>query len=155
MDDLQKKFVDLGNCRDGKQLEWYKSIAERGIDPFDPEHFPEIHAEFGGTIIDDNDSWTLAKNAVQYDGEIEYQFLIVPKFFATSLIEVSPKAMVDLRDIVLTAQTMFQFDGHFFYFRGGDTRQTGASVVRLHANIIVPKCKPDGRTKVYPIVKIE
>lgn len=154
MDNLQKEFVDLGNCRNEEMLKWYKSIAERGIDPFDPEHFPDVHAEFGGEIIEvKNDSWMLGKNAVPYKGPIKYQFLIVPIFFATTLIDVSPKAWADLQDLILWLQREFGFDGHFLYSRMGSTHQTGASVVRLHFNIIVPDCQEGERTCVFPQVK--
>lgn len=147
----QYKYVDIGNCRTDEQRKWYESIAKRGIDPFDPEHFHSVHSEFGGEIIEvQNDSWMLGKNAVQYKGPIKYQFLIVPRFFATTLIEVFPKAWTDLRDLILWLQKEYGFNGHFLYSRMGSTHQTGASVVRLHFNIIVPDCPNEERVSIFP-----
>ena len=150
-DDLQKEFVDLGNVRlsDVDMKSWYEEIDAKGIDPFSPEHFRETHTN---PILIESEHWVFTRNAIPYSGCKEH-FLLVSKDFVKKISGISPESWVDFQNIIETAEDEYGLDGHVLFMRLGDTRKTGASVVRLHAHLIVPKDNDDsGRTAIFPIV---
>ena len=148
MADLQKKFVDIGNVRTKEQRIWYEEIAQKGIDPFSPEHFPKTHPK---PILYENDSWFFTENAVPYN-DTRYHFLVVCKYFATKAKELTQKMILDLHEILQYAEEEYNLDGHVMCMRLGNTKKTGASVVRLHFHIIAPSGGPDERTAIYPVL---
>ena len=149
-DNLKHEFVDIGNARDPKMIEWYEKLAEEGIDPFSIEHFKKVHPN---PIISENENWFLTTNAVPYSG-CKHHFLIVSKQFATKLSDLTRVAWVDFYDLIYELEKSEDLDGHALFMRMGDTRKTGASVTRIHAHLIVPEENESesGRTAIFPTV---
>lgn len=147
-DKKQNKFVDIGNCRGPEMTARYEQIAEEGYDPFDPEVFKEEH---GRPIIFENRHWILTTNQYPYE-KTKFHYLVVCKDFVTKASEMTSKMWSSVGEIISFVEEKHEVDGHTLFMRMGNTKKTGASVVRLHFHIIVPEGESDERTAVYPVV---
>lgn len=146
MNKEKQVFVDIENTRNPEQKAWYQKIIDEGVDPFEEKYFKTNHPH---PIIFENFSWMITNNAVPYEGS-KHHFIIIPKFFTKNLENIPISLWGDLLQIIKFIQKKFNFDAYVFFVRTGDTQKTGASVVRLHAHIIVPECTDNQRVSVYP-----
>lgn len=147
-EETKKEFVDIGNVRTEDQRVWYQKIIDEGIDPFEENYFKKNHPN---PIIHENDSWILTTNAVPYSN-CKLHFLIISKRFIMDTRSVDKKSWNDLHEVFLFVESHYRIDGYAFFMRSGDTKRTGASVVRLHAHIVVPDGHHQERNSIYPVI---
>jgi len=150
MKDVEERqiFVDIENTRNPEQRAWYQRILDEGVDPFEEEYFKK---NLPHPILRENRSWMVTSNAVPYNN-CKHHFLFVPKRFVKDLDDLATISWIDFHELITILGKDFKLDGYALFMRTGNTTKTGASVLRLHAHILVPNGDTDERTSIYPVV---
>lgn len=132
---MNNKYVEIRNARGQAMIEKWQRIINDNIDPFDPKYIKEY---IGGNIILDSDHWYAFQNDHPYP-ETQYQFVIPTKKFFTTFSEVPGNVSLDLDHICQKLAEKYNINGGARFQRFGDPLISGASVIHLHAQLIVPK----------------
>ena len=137
----KKVFVNIKNARGRVVLEdKLKKIIEAGEDPFDPENLHKYH---GKPIIKMYRNWYLTESEHPYPGS-KHHFLIISNTYIESSLELSIEARNEIFSIIDDIVKGNKITGYGFYMRNGNSDETGATVKRLHAHLIVPKSNGPG-----------
>ncbi len=135
----EETYVDIENVRDEKMLEKWQKIEAAKIDPFDPKHVKDW---IGGNIIMQSRYWYVFENDHPYEGR-KYQFVIVCKRFIKDRSQMTRAENDNLHLTEKKLVKKYKITGYGFISRSGDSKLSGSSVTRLHAQLIVPEvaCK--------------
>ncbi len=125
-------FLDINNARTDKQKQAMLRIIERGEDPFSMEN---IGKEHGKPILKVGKYWFVTENQYKYKNA-KKQFLIINQNFVQTLSEITVDAIQEL--LILANEICNEYDikGGALCARFGDTKISGATVKRLHFQII-------------------
>ena len=127
------KYVNPAHAREEFQMQVMERIMQDDRCPFCREHLMEYHTE---PIILETEHWILTKNFAPYKGA-DIHLLLITKQHCTGFWELSDEAKVDLFSVLESARTQNHMPGGTLVMRWGDTEYTRASVVHLHAHLIV------------------
>jgi diadenosine tetraphosphate (Ap4A) HIT family hydrolase len=131
----QKTFVDPDNARNPDYRKKLEEIFEKGIDPFSKEHLQNFDKK---EILYETKHWFVFKNQYPYPGA-KTQFVIVCQQYKETIEEISISEMTDLLSVSAYICDKYKILGGGFTMRFGDTKKSGATVKRLHAQIIEPE----------------
>lgn len=130
------KYVETRNVRSPEMKEKWLGIERDGVDPFDPQY---VEKYIGGKILLFSDHWYAFENDHKYSEDVLHQFVIPSKNFYRTFSEVPPDASLDLDYICQKLVDKFNIKGGVRFQRFGDPLTSGASVIHLHAQLMVPK----------------
>ena len=146
MNEIKKVYVDIDNARDDSQREILRKIIESGDDPFDPENLLKYHNK---PILIKGKYWWATENQWPYKGSKKHFFLIYVKKYIDSIQEIPSEAFVELIQIVQRLSMEHSIIGGGLCMRFGDTKKTGATVKRLHVQLIEPDMDSDKQVVFY------
>lgn len=147
----EDRVVDPHYARTDEYREQLEEIAAKGLCPFCPGNF-DWHPN---PILYEAGGWFITPIRLNYENA-RLHLLLIGLQHKEHFLDLT---LEDLEDIqALVAWAAFEYDledkGGGFLMRFGATEYTGASVVHLHAHLIVPEIDPEtGRAKVvnFPI----
>ncbi len=131
----KKTFVDPNNARSPEYRKKLEEISEKGVDPFSKEYLQSFDKK---EILYETKHWFVFENQHPYPGTKRH-FVIVCQQYKETLDEISIAEMSDLISVSTHICDMYKIPGGGLIMRFGDTRKSGASVKRLHAQIIEPQ----------------
>ncbi len=134
-----KIFVDPNNARTPEYKKKLEEIISKGVDPFSKEHLMNFDKK---EILYETKHWFVFENQHPYPGTKRH-FVIVCQKYKETLDEISIAEMSDLISVSAYICDIYKISGGGLIMRFGDTKKSGASVKRLHAQIIEPE---DGHT---------
>lgn len=115
----------------------YEKVLERIIQnghcPFCEENLPKVHPN---PILWTSAHWVVTTNAWPYAG-VKSHFLLISRTHVTRIEDLSIGARLSFFDEFDQLSSQFNFKGASILWRSGDTEYTGASVMHLHAQIVV------------------
>lgn len=142
---MTKKVVDKRYAKSGEYKNVLETIESRGKCPFCPEHF-KYHKN---PVLKKTVNWMITENSWPYKGA-RHHFIILGKKHKEGFANISDKDFSEIGSLVRWAIKEFKIPGGGLTMRFGDTTYTGATVVHLHAHLIVPELGADGKaTPVY------
>ncbi|MBI4121092.1 MAG: dihydrofolate reductase [Parcubacteria group bacterium] len=143
-DTASETFVDMTQLRQGQE-DVYAQVKKDGVCPFCGEdNLRKYHRE---PIIREGEHWFVTKNDYPYWGT-KLHFLFIHKEHITTLAEMRPQAFVELMEHVNWITATFGIPGATLVFRFGDTSHTCATVMHLHAHLIVGAPRTEGAQKI-------
>ncbi len=131
-----KKVVDPRFAKGGRYKKVIQEIRRAGVCPFCPENF-KWHTK---PILKREGKWHITENFNPYKNA-RYHFLVVNTVHKEQFQELKPSDWNAISHLVAWTIKKFHIKGGAFALRFGDTALTGATVVHLHAHLIVPKIK--------------
>jgi diadenosine tetraphosphate (Ap4A) HIT family hydrolase len=138
-----RPVVDPHNAKSAEYKQVINQIQGEGKCPFCPENF-KYHKE---PILKEQGDWLITRNSWPY-GDTEHHFIAICRTHKEQFSELTPQDFTDLSTLINWVTDEFDIPGGGFAMRFGDTRYTGATVVHLHAHLIVPQIDPEtGRAK--------
>lgn len=129
----KEDLMNIKNARQPLQIENMKKIAEGGFCPFCPEHMKKHHEP---PILKTGTHWYVTPNMHPYDNTAHH-FLIVTNAHLTDSRDLSPAAWVELQELTNWIITEHNIECGTLIMRSGDMSKTGATVLHLHAQLIV------------------
>jgi len=132
MSDTNEDLMNITNARRPLQIENMKKIAEGGFCPFCPEHMKKHHEP---PILKTGEHWYVTPNMYPYE-HTAHHFLIVTNEHLTDTRDISAEAWVELRELHNWITGEYDIEDNTLVLRSG-TSKTGATVLHLHAQIIV------------------
>lgn len=137
-----KSLVDSRNARAEGYGETIREIISEGVCPLCPPM--KWHPN---PILKDDGRWIVTKNSHPYENS-KHHFLMISKKHIELLSDLSPEDLRSILDLVNWAAKEFNIKGGGLTMRFGDTLYTGATIMHLHAHLIVPTVK---RGKTLPV----
>lgn len=128
------KYVYPPTARTQDQLDIMLRDEAEGIDPLDPE----VIDQDAQKILFMGEYWFVAENRFPREGS-EKHLLIIAKVPMYSVDDITPEAWMDLQKVWKKLIAEENLEGGGFCLRFGDPEKSGASLKRLHVNIITPK----------------
>ena len=134
----QREYVyEPNGRRDPEYAKKLAQINEQGIDPFARENISR--EDFGPKeLIIETQYWFAFKNQHSYP-DIEHQIVIASIQYAESFAELSPEAHADFFSAAKQLCEMYGISGGGLIMRFGAPALSGASVLHLHGQLLVPK----------------
>lgn len=139
----QYKYIYPPTARSQDQLDVMMRTEAAGIDPISPEH---IDREKQKVLFEAN-HWFVAENRYPREGS-EKHLLIIAKDPMYSVDDISPEAWMELLEVWKKTIEEQDLVGGGFCLRFGDPAKSGASLKRMHVNIIMPK---EGEKVRFPV----
>ncbi len=139
-DSDNKKHVNLAHARVDYQKKVMKKIQGDDKCPFCLEHLMQYHTE---PILLETEYWVLTKNFAPYKGT-KHHYLLITKKHCVGFWELPDEAKIDLFNILDQVRQQDAMKGGTLVMRWGDTEYTGASVVHLHAQLVVGTSREEG-----------
>lgn len=129
-------FVDIQNARLPHQKKVMRKIINEGYDPFSLKH---IHA---GTyhkaeILKEGKYWILTKNQWPYK-KVKTQLMAIYKKYTENPWNLPAPAYRELFKLFAWGAKEYEIKGGAMCMRFGNTQHSGATVKRLHAQLIEP-----------------
>lgn len=128
-------FMNLENARSPLQRENMQKIAEEGFCPFCPEHLKKYHEP---PIVKQGVHWTVTPNMYPYENT-GHQFLFITHEHITDSKDVTAEMWGELQEMVSWTMREYLIDAGTLLMRSGNMKKTGATVMHLHAQLIVGK----------------
>ncbi len=128
----KEDLLNIKNARRPLQIENMKKIAEGGFCPFCPEHIKKHHKP---PIVKTGTYWYVTPNMYPYENTA-YHFLIITNQHITTAQDLSVEAWAELQELYNWTTNEYTIPYSTFIMRSG-THKTGATVLHLHAQIIV------------------
>lgn len=125
-----------------------KSILAEGHCPFCEDYLHHHHKE---PILWKSDHWIVTKNAWPYAGT-QLHFLLITREHVERVEDLSLEAQQSFFAEYARLVEEFSLSGATILWRSGNTTQTGASVVHLHAQIIVSHPRTENSTPITAVV---
>ncbi|MDQ5955428.1 MAG: adenylyltransferase [Patescibacteria group bacterium] len=125
-----------------------QAILDEGICPFCPENLFKHHTK---PILFEGPHWLVTENFKPYEGTV-YHFVLIPKRHMERIEELDSAEWLEVHEHYRALVAKFDLSGATILWRSGNTKLTGASVVHLHAQIIVGKLREDGTTPITGVV---
>ena len=130
-----KIYVDPLNGSTEEYRKKLQQIAEQGIDPFAKNHLRDFDSK---EIILETKHWFVFNNQHAY-ADTKYQLVIVAQEYKEIFSELTNEEKLDLFAVAEKLCERFSIDGGGITMRFGNTKKSGATVKRLHAQIIFPE----------------
>lgn len=144
-----QKVVDTRYAKSGDYQAVIGEIEEEGRCPFCPENF-RYHKE---PILKRRRGWFITRNSWPYENA-RHHFIILGSKHKEMISDLSGRDWRAINWLIRWAVREFDLPGGALTMRFGDTAHTGATVVHLHAHLIVPELDPQtgrARTVNFPI----
>lgn len=134
-----KSFVYEKNARSEDYKKKLQIIKELGIDPFARENINDPRFEVK-KILYETEYWFVFENQHSYP-DTKHQFVFVSQRYAEHFDQLPIGAFADLFAVGQQVCSDFKIPGGGFLMsmRFGDPKKSGATVLHLHAQILVPK----------------
>ncbi|MES2224713.1 MAG: hypothetical protein V4478_01870 [Patescibacteria group bacterium] len=145
--EIKPLYVDVSNARNEEYKKLLQEIADNGDDPFSREFIEKYH---GKPIIKTGTYWYITPSKQPYPNA-KYNFLFISNFYAETVKDLDPAAFAELQQLHIEICEEYQIDGGALCMRFGKTSATGATVKRLHAQLIVSD--PTQGSVLFPIGK--
>lgn len=129
----KENLMNIDNARKPLQIENMKKIAEEGFCPFCPEHMKKYHEP---PILKTKKHWYVTPNMYPYDNTAHH-FLFITNEHLTNTKDLSPEALAELQTLVQWVFEEHKIDCGTLVMRSGNMNKTGATVLHLHAQLIV------------------
>lgn len=110
-----------------------EQIERDGVCPFCVGNLRKYHKR---PIIKDGKWWLYTENMYPYQGT-KTHILFIHKTHITTLKEVSPQALLELFDMIISASETYKVTGGTILWRFGDMQYNGSSVSHLHVQLVV------------------
>lgn len=137
------KYIYPPAARAQDQLDVMMKTEAAGIDPIALENIDQEKQK----ILFVANHWFVAENRYPREGS-EKHLLIIAKDPMYAVEDIEPEAWVELLEVWRRTIEEQQLDGAGFCLRFGNPEKSGASLKRLHVNVIMPK---DGEKVRFPI----
>jgi diadenosine tetraphosphate (Ap4A) HIT family hydrolase len=131
-----KKYVNPKHTKSGAYANDIKDIKKKMVCPFCPEVFPGVWHK--NPILKTKNNWLITRNMYPYTNTQEH-FLIVGTRHIEQIDKLSQKDLNSILSLSRWVTSKFNLPGGMLAMRFGDTQYTGATVVHLHAHLVVPK----------------
>ena len=135
-----KKHVNLDHAREDDQREVMEKIKKDDTCPFCLEKLKQYHTKPIKLL---SNHWILTENAYPYPGT-KYHYLLISRNHYTDFNELSDDEKINLFEILNKVQSDDNMKGGTLIMRWGDTERNGATVVHLHAQLIVGTSREEG-----------
>lgn len=129
-----KKPVDTRYAHNAEQRAVLERILQKGRCPFCMPDLKKYHKE---EIYEDG-YWLVTHNQWPYRGAKEHWLLILRQH-AERIADIPLEAWSDLGVIVRDLERSLELSGGALAMRFGDSCVTGATVLHIHAHLIVPQ----------------
>lgn len=122
------------NARRPEVKEYLQKVLESGQCPF---------CRGGAThrdqpILATNEHWWLTRTTQPLPNTQEH-FMIVPYRHLLNMADATPEEWTSFTELMRWAEKEFKQDGIAYYWRQGDPMITGATVMHLHVQAIIPQ----------------
>jgi ATP adenylyltransferase len=130
----KRRVVDPDNAYTPEYRATLEAIQESGECP---APFCKQSAEYHKhPVIHDGEFWKVTNNTFNYKGAV-LAALIVHKEHITDIDGITDAAWVEFLRILKMLKLKYDIEGGSFFCRFGDTQITGATVLHLHAHLVV------------------
>ncbi len=129
----KKDLIAIGNSRNDRQRQVMERIGERAECPFCEENLRKYHKR---KILKRGKYWTLTPNQWPYD-HTKHHLIAIARKHVETLDDLPKAAFAELLDLFRWAERKYRLDYGAIAMRFGDVRGTGATVLHLHAHLIV------------------
>lgn len=133
MSDKKGDLLNIKNARQPLQIENMKKIAEGGFCPFCPEHMQKHHTP---PILKTGEHWYVTPNMYPYENT-SHHFLFITNLHITDSKELTPAMWGELQELIDWVLAENNIDCGTLVMRSGNMLKTGATVLHLHAQLIV------------------
>ena len=137
------KYIYPPTARTQEQLDIMMYDEANDIDPLAPDVIDQDKQK----ILFMGDYWFAAENRFPREGS-EKHLLIIAKVPMYSVDDITPEAWMDLQKVWKKLVVEENLEGGGFCLRFGNPAKSGASLKRLHVNVIMPKA---GEKVKFPI----
>jgi diadenosine tetraphosphate (Ap4A) HIT family hydrolase len=134
-----KKVVDPRNAKSGEYSKVINTIASEAKCPFCPDNF-KYHKN---PILKKEGLWFITQNSWPYQNS-KYHFVIIGDSHKERFAELTAEDWESIRVLINWAIRRYKIPGGGIAMRFGETTYTGATVVHLHAHLIVPEIDSSG-----------
>ena len=131
-----EKQVDVENALVVKRDEYVRTLEEivaAGFCPFCEEHLFKHHFK---PILYKTEFWIVTENSWPYAGT-QFHILFISRRHVEKMEELSATELIDFQFLHRKFVKEHEIEGATLFIRSGDTEITGASVVHLHAHLVV------------------
>ncbi len=137
------KYIYPPAAREQEQLDIMIKTEAAGIDPIALENIDQEKQR----VLFVGDNWFVAENRYPREGS-EQHLLIIANKPMYKVDDITPEAWAELLEVWKKTIAMQGLEGGGFCLRFGNPSRSGASLKRLHVNIIMPK---DGEKVRFPV----
>lgn len=137
------KYIYPPAARYQEQLDIMMRDEAAGIDPIALENIDQEKQK----VILVGEYWFVAENRYPREGSEKHLLIIANKPMYT-VDEITPEAWAELLEVWKKVIAEQELEGGGFCLRFGDPEKSGASLKRLHVNVLVPK---EGEKVRFPI----
>jgi ATP adenylyltransferase len=146
-----KEMVDVPNAGVVKRSD-YESILRKIIDeghcPFCREHLFKHHTK---PILAEGEHWLVTENFKPYAGTKQH-FLLISQRHVERIEDLTPEAWSEFQLHYATLSKKYGLRASTLLWRSGETAFTGATVVHLHAQIIVGQERTEDSAPIMALV---
>lgn len=140
---MSKKLISIGNARTEHQKKVMEKIKEFQECPFCEENLKKYHKE---EILKRGKYWTLTKNQWPYDFT-KLHLLAITRKHVENLNDLPKASFGELLELFQWAEKEYDLKHGAIGVRFGEVSNTGATVLHLHAHLIVADTEhPDYKT---------
>ena len=129
----------MENYRTAEQLAEMERLEAAGVCLFCPEELGR-HAGAAGFL--QTEHWTVMPNDFPYPGT-SLHLMLIPRQHAGDLLDLGAAAQADFFTALAAARAHYGFAHYGLGVRNGDCRYTGATIVHVHAHVVVAPPEPD------------
>jgi ATP adenylyltransferase len=129
----------MENFRTAGQLAEMERLEAAGVCLFCPE---ELSRRPGAAEFLRTEHWTVMPNDFPYAGT-SLHLLLLPRAHVGDMLDLSPAAQADFFAALDAARQHYGFGHYGLGVRNGDCRYTGATIVHLHAHVVVAPPEPE------------
>jgi diadenosine tetraphosphate (Ap4A) HIT family hydrolase len=133
---VEKKQVDVGNAQVVSRDDYVQTlemIIAKGFCPFCEENLDYHHRR---PLLYKSKHWLVTRNSWPYEGT-EFHILFIARRHIERIEEMSATEWLDLKDLHRKFVEEYVIQGGTFFIRSGIMGITGASVIHLHAHLVV------------------
>jgi len=128
-----KKILNFHHARAGQQTEKMKKIASEKICPFCPKYLAKYH---DAPIEKKGRYWAVTQNDYPYEGS-RWHFLFIHRRHIEQASQITGPAFAELSQHLKYLIKKYKLPAGGFFMRFGNSDYTGATVIHLHAHLIV------------------
>jgi ATP adenylyltransferase len=129
----------MENYRTAEQLAQMERLEAAGVCLFCPD---ELGRHAGAAAFLRTEHWTVMPNDFPYAGT-SLHLLLLPRAHVGDMLELGAAAQADFFTALGTARQHWGFEHYGLGVRNGDCRYTGATIVHLHAHVVVAPPEPE------------
>jgi diadenosine tetraphosphate (Ap4A) HIT family hydrolase len=129
----------LENYRTAGQLAEMRRLEAAGVCLFCPD---ELGRHAGSAASLRTAHWTVMPNDFPYEGT-SLHLLLVPREHVGDMLDLGAAARADFFTALAAARQRYGIGHYGLGVRNGDCRYTGATIVHLHAHVVVAPPEPE------------